>query len=286
MSIKLHKKNKSGRRFSSVDDFADITKFEPEKNLIIFKKEMAGRSNGKITVRRRGAGVKRFIRIVDFLQDKLDQPAKIIAIEYDPNRGPRIALIEYADKERRYILAPLGLKVGDEVLSSEKKIEVKTGNRLPLEYIPTGVMVHSIELAAGRGGKMVRGAGLSAQLMAIEGEYAIVRLPSGEMRTVAKNCRASIGQIGNPDRRLIRWGKAGRMRLRGIRPHVRGKAMNPVDHPHGGGEGKHPIGLKYPKNVWGKPALGVKTRKRNKWSNKFIIQRRGGQKVEGAMQVK
>lgn len=274
MPIKIYKPTSPGRRKASVDTFEDITKFEPEKKLIVIKKKKAGRSGGKITVRHRGGGAKRFIRIVDFKQDKFDMPAKVLAIEYDPNRSARIALVLYADGEKRYILAPLGLKVGDEILSSKGKIEYKLGNRMPLEWIPIGAMVCNIELRPGEGGKLVRGAGLGAQLLAVEGDYAHLKLPSGEIRVVPKSCAATVGQLSAPDRRLVRWGKAGRVRHKGIRPAVRGKAMNPVDHPHGGGEGHCPIGLKHPKTPWGKPALGVPTRKSGKWSDKFIIKRR------------
>lgn len=274
MPIKVYKPTSPGRRKSSVDTFDDITKFEPEKKLIIIRKNKAGRSGGKITVRHRGGGVKRFIRIVDFRQDKFDLPAKVIAIEYDPNRGARIALVQYPDGEKRYILAPLGLKIGNEVISSRSKIEFKLGNRMPLKYIPIGTMVCNVELRPNLGGKLARGAGLGVQLMAVENDYAQLKLPSGEIRLVSKDCAATIGQVSTPDRRLIRWGKAGRMRSRGIKPTVRGKAMNPVDHPHGGGEGVSPIGLKFPKTPWGKHALGVKTRKSKKWSDKFILKRR------------
>lgn len=274
MPVKIYNPTSSGRRKSSVDAFEDITKVEPEKKLVLIRKNKAGRSGGKITVRHRGGGARRFIRIVDFKQDKFDAPAKVIAIEYDPNRGARIALVQYADGEKRYILAPLGLKTDDGILSSRTKIEFKVGNRMPLEHIPIGAMIHNVELRPGTGGKLIRGAGLGAQLMAVDNDCAQIKLPSGEIRLVSKDCAATIGQVSAPDRRLIRWGKAGRMRCRGIRPTVRGKAMNPVSHPHGGGEGVCPIGLKYPKTPWGKPALGVKTRKVGKWSDKFIVKRR------------
>lgn len=274
MPIRVYKPTSPGRRKSSVDTFDDITKFKPEKKLIVVRKNKAGRSGGKIAVRHRGGGAKRFIRIVDFKQDKFDLPAKVIAIEYDPNRGARIALVQYPDNEKRYILAPFGLKVGSEVISSRSKAEFKLGNRMPFEHIPVGTTVCNVELQPGRGGKLARGAGLGVQLMAIENDYAQLKLPSGEIRLVSKDCAATIGQTSAPDRRLIRWGKAGRMRSRGIRPTVRGKAMNPVDHPHGGGEGVSPIGLKFPKTPWGKHALGVRTRKSGKWSDKFILKRR------------
>jgi large subunit ribosomal protein L2 len=212
--------------------------------------------------------------LVDFKRDKFDVSGKVLSIEYDPNRTARIALLQYPDGGKNYIISPLGLKVGDEVISSMKQVEIKAGNRMPLELIPVGTIVHNIELQPGMGGILVRGAGLGAQLLALEGDYAQLKLPSKEVRLVKKECTATVGEVGAKDRRLIRWGKAGRMRYRGWRPTVRGKAMNPVDHPHGGGEGLSPIGLKYPKTKWGKHALGVKTRKPNKWSNKFVLQRR------------
>ena len=273
MPIKVYKPTTSGRRKSSVDAFVDVTKFEPEKSLITILKKNSGRNNqGKITVRHQGGGVKRYYRLVDFKQTKFDMPATVIAIEYDPNRGPRLALIEYTDKTKAYILAPEGIKVGDAVMSSDKAIEAKVGNRMPLEKIPVGLFVYNIELTPGKGGQMVRGAGLSAQFIGIEGDYALIRLPSGETRMVRKTCMASVGILGNADYRLIRFGKAGRMRLRGIRPRVKGKNMNPVDHPHGGGEGHLPIGQKRgPRTVYGKAARGVLTRQPQKWSNKFII---------------
>ncbi|MBI5071745.1 50S ribosomal protein L2 [Candidatus Falkowbacteria bacterium] len=275
MPIRVHNPTSPGRRKSSVDSFDDITKSEPEKSLIFIKKKNSGRnSGGKITVRHRGGGTKRYMREVDFLRDEFDMPAKVSAIEYDPNRTARIALLEYSDGEKRYIVAPLGLSVGDEIVSSKNKAEIKVGNRMPIENIPVGTIVHNIELQPGMGGILVRSAGLGAQLLAVEGQYAQLKMPSKEVRVVKKECMATIGEVGAKDKRLIRWGKAGRMRYRGWRPTVRGKAMNPVDHPHGGGEGLSPIGLKYPKTKWGRHALGVKTRKANKWSNKFIIKRR------------
>jgi len=275
MPIKLHKPVTLGRRLSSVDAFADITKWEPEKSLIIPKRKTGGRNaQGKITVRHRGGGADRFVRIVDFKRDKFDVPARVAAIEYDPNRGARLALLNYKDGEKRYIVAPQGLAVGEVLVSSKEQTEIKSGNRIPLGKMPVGIQVHSIELSPGQGGVVARGAGLGAQLMAVEGDFAQLRLPSGEIRQFAKECQATIGMVGNPDHRLIRWGKAGRTRYRGRRPEVRGKVMNPVDHPHGGGEGKNPIGLKHPKTKWGKPALGVKTRNKKKASWKFIIKRR------------
>ena len=236
----------------------------------------SGRNNtGKITVRHRGGGAKRLYRIVDFKRVKFDVPATVEAIEYDPNRGPRIALVQYEDATKSYILAPVGLKVGDKVLSSKGKIEATTAARMPLEHVPVGLFVYNIELAPGKGGQVVRGAGNSAQLQVIEGKYGQLKLPSGEVRKFQKECMASVGQVGNADFQLVRLGKAGRSRHLGRKPTVRGKVMNPVDHPHGGGEGSNPIGLKGgPKTPWGKKALGVKTRTKGKWSDKFIVQRR------------
>jgi large subunit ribosomal protein L2 len=278
MPIKQYRPVTKGRRFSSVQDFSDITRSKPEKSLIISQKEMAGRSGGKITVRHRGGGHKRFIRVIDFIRDRFDIPARVDSIEYDPNRGARISLIVYKDGVKRYMITPDGLKVGDTVVSSLGQADIHVGNRLPLGQLPVGVTVHNVELKPGQGGQLARGAGVNIQLMAVEGDLATLKLPSGEIRTVSKKCSATIGSVSNPDWRLVRWGKAGRMRHRGIRPTVRGKVMNPVDHPHGGGEGKHPIGMKYAKTKWGKHAMGVKTRKRNKASNKFILTRRGGRK--------
>lgn len=280
MPIKVYKPTSSGRRHSSSDTFKDITKWEPEKSLIEIIQPNSGRNNqGKITVRHKSGGAKKYYRLVDFKQHKFDVPAEVSAIEYDPNRGARIALIKYADGTKSYILAPEGLKVGDSVVSSSNVIEAKSGNRMPLKHIPVGLFVFNIELTPGKGGQLARGAGLSAQLIGTEGDYAQVRLPSGETRAVVKECMATIGVLSNPDRRLIRWGKAGRMRHRGIKPTVKGKNMNPVDHPHGGGEGHSPIGQRRgPQTVYGKPARGVKTRKPQKWSNKFIIQSRRAKK--------
>ncbi|MBI5732281.1 MAG: 50S ribosomal protein L2 [Candidatus Magasanikbacteria bacterium] len=274
MPIRVYKKNTAGRRFASVDTFADITKDKPEKSLLAPPKKRTGRSRGLITVRHRGGGNRRFYRLVDFRQDKYETSAEVAAIEYDPNRGARLALLNFEDGTKNYILAPLELKVGDKVVSSLKKIEAKVGNRMPLEHIPVGFIVHNVELQSGKGGQMVRGAGNGAQLLAVEGAYATLKLPSGEVRRFLKECRASIGQLSNADRNLIRLGKAGRKRHLGWRPEVRGKAMNPVDHPHGGGEGHNPIGMARPETPWGKPALGAKTRQPNKWSDKLIIKRR------------
>ncbi|MDO8490270.1 MAG: 50S ribosomal protein L2 [bacterium] len=275
MAVKLYKPTSPGRRKSSVADFSDLTKKEPEKSLICIKKKTSGRNNqGKITVRHRGGGVKRYLRIVDFKRTKYDIPAKVTAIEYDPNRSARLALLEYADGSKCYIIAPLELKIGEEVLSSLKAAEIKTGNRLQLEHIPAGMMIHALELQPGQGGKLIRSAGMAARLMSIDAGNAQVKLPSGEIRLFNSKCMATIGQIGNPDHRHVRWGKAGRMRFKGWRPSVRGKAMNPVDHPHGGGEGNQSIGLKNPKTPAGRPALGLRTRKKKKKSNKFILKRR------------
>lgn len=273
MPVKRYKPTTAARRISSVDTFEDITRSKPERSLTIHRKQFAGRTNGKLTVRHRGGGAKRRIRLIDFKRDKFEVSAKVAAIEYDPNRGARIALLHYLDGEKRYITASLGLKVGDQVISSKSKGEIHPGNRFQLQHIPIGIEVYEIELRPGKGAQMVRGAGTLAQLMAVEGGFATVKLPSGETRMIPKECMATIGQASNPDRRLIRWGKAGRTRHRGIRPSVRGKAMNPVDHPHGGGEGKNPIGLKRPKTPQGKPALGVKTR-RKQASDRWIVQRR------------
>lgn len=274
MPVKRYKPTTPGRRISSVDTFSDVTKTKPEKKLLKARKQQAGRnSQGKITVRHRGGGAKRHVRVIDYKRTKFDVPATVAAIEYDPGRGARIALLHYADGEKAYMIAPVGLKVGTKVVSSKKKGDIKVGNRFPLEKIPAGIGVYNIEIEPGKGGQLVRGAGTVAHVMAVEGKYATLKLPSGEIRQVPRTCMATIGQTSNPDRRLIRWGKAGRMRHKGIRPTVRGKAMNPVDHPHGGGEGAHPIGMKHPKTPTGKPALGVKTR-RKRPSDALILERR------------
>jgi len=274
MPVKQYNPTTAGRRLSSVDAFADVTKSSPEKKLTAPKKRKGGRGNGgKITVRHQGGGAKRRIRVIDFKRDKFDVPARVVAIEYDPNRGARLALLQYQDGEKRYILAPAGLAVGESIIASHNKGEVKNGNRFPLEHIPVGMNIFDIEILPGKGGQVARGAGAVVQLMAIEGAYATLKMPSGELRLVPKECLATIGAASNPDRRLIRWGKAGRSRHRGIRPSVRGKVMNPVDHPHGGGEAKNSIGLVHPKTPWGKPALGVKTR-RKQASDRLIIERR------------
>ncbi|MGI6695449.1 MAG: 50S ribosomal protein L2 [Christensenellales bacterium] len=273
MAIRLYKPTSPARRFMSVNAFAEITKKKPEKALVRSKKKHSGRNHhGKITVRHRGGGSRVKYRIIDFKRDKLQVPAKVAAIEYDPNRSAFIALLHYLDGEKRYILAPVGLNVGDMVMSGEGA-DIKPGNSLPLANIPTGTLIHNLELRAGAGGQLVRSAGVYAQLMAKEGNYAQVRLPSGEIRKLPINARATIGTVGNTDHENIRIGKAGRKRHMGIRPSVRGVAMNPVDHPHGGGEGKSPIGMPAPVTPWGKPALGLKTRKRKKYSNRLIVKR-------------
>jgi len=244
--------------------------------LTVIKKRSGGRnSQGKITVRHRGGGAKRCIRIVDFKRDKYDIPARVASIEYDPNRGARIALLNYVDGAKRYIVSPIGLNVDDKVISSNKKIEIKIGNAMPVKYIPAGVAIYNLEMIPGGGGRIARGAGNAIYVMGVEGKHAQVKLPSGEIRLIPKECLCTVGRASNSDKRHIKLGSAGRKRRLGFRPTVRGSAMNPVDHPHGGGEGNQPIGLKHPKTPWGKPALGVKTRKKKKASNKFIISRRG-----------
>jgi large subunit ribosomal protein L2 len=274
MGIIKVKPNTAARREFVFDDFADITGKANVKRLLLPKKSTGGRNNqGKITTRHKGGGVKRAIRVVDFMREKFDVPATVKTIEYDPGRGARIALLNYADGEKRYIVAPVGLKVGDKVLSSQKEIEIKVGNTMPLEFIPAGVAVSNVELFPGQGGKIARGAGNSVYVMGVEGKYAQLKMPSSEIRHVSKECLCTIGQVSNPDHMNIIIGAAGRKRRMGVRPTVRGTAMNPNDHPHGGGEGKQPIGLKHPKTPWGKPALGVPTRKR-KHSDKLIVHRR------------
>ena len=274
MAIKTYKPYTPSRRNMTSSAFDEVTKSTPEKSLVVRVKNNAGRNNnGKITVRHRGGGSKTKYRIIDCKRNKDGVPAKVAGIEYDPNRSANIALLHYADGEKRYILAPLGLKVGD-VLVSGENAEIKVGNCLPLQNIPVGSNIHNIELVPGKGGQMVRSAGNVAQLMAKEGKYATLRLPSGEMRLVPINCRATIGQVGNADHELIKIGKAGRKRHMGIRPTVRGSVMNPNDHPHGGGEGRAPIGRPSPMTPWGKPALGYKTRNKKKKSNKYIVRSR------------
>lgn len=275
MPLKFYKPTTPGRRHANVEDTRDLSHVRPPKSLRFKKMKTAGRNvQGKITVRHHGGGAERFIRVVDFLREKYDIPGLVSTIEYDPNRGARIALIHYKDGERRYIIVPADLKVGDEIVSSKGATAVKPGNRMPLAFIPVGLNVHAVELHPNGGAKLVRGAGLGAQLLAIEGDHAQLKLPSGEIRLVSKEASATLGVVGNSDHNLVRLGKAGRTRHLGIKPTVRGKAMNPVDHPHGGGEGKHPIGMTHPKTPWGKHALGVKTRKESKWSDVLIIKRR------------
>jgi len=273
MPIKKYKPTSPGRRQMTVLNFEDLTTDKPERSLLEPNRKKAGRNNmGRISVRHRGGGQKRFYRVIDFKRNKDGVPAKVATLEYDPNRSANIALLYYADGEKRYILAPLGLSVGDTVISGTE-VDIKPGNTLPVRNIPTGTLLHNIELHPGRGGQMVRSAGGSDQLMAKEGDYAHIRMPSGEVRLVHLNCRATIGQIGNLDHENVSIGKAGRKRWMGIRPTVRGSAMNPVDHPHGGGEGRSPIG-RNPVTPWGKPALGAKTRHKKKASDKMIVKRR------------
>lgn len=280
MGIKAYTPYTPSRRHMTTSDFAEITAKKPEKSLVISIKKMAGRNNqGKITIRHRGGGSRRKYRIIDFKRRKDGIPAKVASIEYDPNRTANIALLHYADGEKAYIIAPNGLQVGQTVMSGDN-VEIRVGNCLPLANIPVGTEVHNIELHPGKGGQLVRSAGGAAQLMAKEGNYATLRLPSGEMRMIPLNCRATIGQVGNIDHELINIGKAGRKRHMGFRPTVRGSAMNPNDHPHGGGEGKAGIGRPGPSTPWGKPALGLKTRKSNKKSNMLIVRRRNGSAVK------
>jgi large subunit ribosomal protein L2 len=275
MPLRQYKPTTPSRRFRSVSTFEEITATKPEKSLLRPLKSTGGRNaQGKITARFRGAGNKRMYRIIDFKRDKVDVTGKVATIEYDPNRTSRIALVEYADGEKRYIIAPVGLKVGDNIISSASA-DIKVGNCLPLMNIPVGTVIHNIELTPGCGGQLVRSAGAGAQLMAKEGKYAQVRLPSGEVRRVLIECKATIGQVGNLDHENESWGKAGKSRWLGKKPHVRGVVMNPRDHPHGGGEGKSPVGRKKgPATPWGKPALGYKTR-HNKSTDKYIVRRRG-----------
>lgn len=274
MAIKKFKPTSPARRYMTVSTFEEITRQEPEKSLVEILKSKAGRNNnGKITVRHRGGGHKRKYRIIDFKRDKVEMLAEVMTIEYDPNRTANIALLLYEDQEKRYILAPNGLKVGDKIISSPNA-DVKVGNALPLKNIPVGTQIHNIEMKAGKGGQMVRAAGNSAQLMAKEGVHALLRLPSGEVRKVRLECKATIGQVGNQDHELISLGSAGRKRHMGFRPTVRGSVMNPCDHPHGGGEGKSPIGRSGPVTPWGKPTLGYKTRNKKKASSKLIVKRR------------
>ena len=273
MAIRRYKPTSPARRFMSVSMFEEITTDKPEKSLLVSKNKTGGRNaSGRITVRHIGGGNRIKYRIIDFKRNKFDVPAKVATIEYDPNRTANIALLHYADGEKRYILAPIGLKVGDTIISSENA-DIKVGNSLPLEAIPVGTVVHNIELNPGKGGQIARAAGISAQLMAKEGKYATLRMPSGEMRLILLKCRATIGQVGNVDHEIISIGKAGKKRHMGIKPTVRGSVMNPCDHPHGGGEGKSPVGRPGPVTPWGKPALGYKTRKKKNVTNRFIIKR-------------
>jgi large subunit ribosomal protein L2 len=273
LGLKLYRPTSPGIRGKVGTDFSEITKKKAEKSLLLPLKKKSGRSNqGKVTVRHRGGGAKRKLRIIDFKRNKLGIPGKVASIEYDPNRSANIALIYYMDGEKRYILAPVGLKVGD-VISAGENADIKPGNALPLKVIPLGTAVHNIEIHMGKGGQIVRSAGVAAQIMAREAGYALVRLPSGELRRVDERCLATVGQVGNIDHSNISLGKAGARRHRGWRPEVRGSAMTPRDHPHGGGEGRSPAGLPGPKTPWGKPALGYKTR-RNKRSSRLIIKRR------------
>ncbi|MCI8912058.1 MAG: 50S ribosomal protein L2 [Clostridia bacterium] len=272
MAIKRYKPTSPARRFMTVSAYTEITTTKPQKGLLQSLNKSGGRNaTGRITVRHIGGGNRQKYRIIDFKRNKDNVPAKVASIEYDPNRSANIALLNYADGEKRYIIAPLGLQKGDTVMSGENA-DIKTGNTLPLEKIPVGTVIHNIEMHPGKGGQIARSAGNSAQLMAKEGKYATLRLPSGEMRYIPIKCRATIGQVGNLEHEIVSLGKAGRKRHMGVRPTVRGVVMNPCDHPHGGGEGKSPIGMPSPVTPWGKPALGYKTRKKNK-SNKFIIKR-------------
>ncbi|QQY79411.1 LSU ribosomal protein L2P [Keratinibaculum paraultunense] len=274
MSIKKYKATSPAIRQMTVSTFEEITKDKPEKALTVSSKKTGGRNyRGKITVRHRGGGAKRKYRIIDFKRNKDGIPGKVAAIEYDPNRSAYIALINYIDGEKRYILAPHGLKVGD-IVESGTDVDIKVGNALPLKYIPIGTTVHNIELKPGKGGQLARSAGSEAQLVAKEEKYAQLKLPSGEIRRILLDCRATVGQVGNVEHENLVLGKAGKKRHRGFRPKVRGSAMNPVDHPHGGGEGRTPIGMPSPVTPWGKPTLGYKTRAKNKESNKYIVRRR------------
>ncbi len=274
MSIKFYKPTGNGCRNMSVTDYSELSNVAPERSLLVSLKKNSGRNSyGRITVRHRGGGQRRKYRIIDFKRDKFDIPATVASVEYDPNRSAFIALLQYEDGEKRYILQPAGLKVGDVVVSG-KDADIKAGNALPLSSIPVGTIVHNVELYPGRGGQLARAAGNSAQLMAKEGVYALLRLPSGELRNVPASCMATIGQVGNLDHENVKVGKAGRKRHMGWRPTVRGSVMNPCDHPHGGGEGKSPVGRPGPVTPWGKPALGYKTRRTKKSSDKLIVKRR------------
>jgi len=274
MGTKQYKPTSPGRRFQTVSDFAEITTNKPEKSLLRPLPKRAGRNNnGRITTRHQGGGNKRQYRVIDFKRNKDNIPAKVATIEYDPNRSARIALLHYADGTKSYILHPLGLKVGDTVVSG-RNVDIKPGNALPLSDIPVGTLVHCVEMQPGKGAAIARSAGTSIQLMGKEGAYAILRMPSSEMRRVLLTCRATIGEVGNAEHANVKFGKAGRKRWMGVRPTVRGTVMNPVDHPHGGGEGKSPVGRPGPVTPWGKPALGYKTRKTKNRTDKFIVKRR------------
>jgi len=273
MPIKQYKPTSPGRRGASGHSFQEITRSKPEKSLLAPLAKRAGRNNqGRITVRHRGGGAKRRLRVIDFKRDNVGVPGKVASIEYDPNRSARIALVHYADGDKRYIIWPVGLRLGETVVSGPEA-EIRAGNALPLKNIPSGTMIHNLELHKGKGAQLVRGAGGVAQLLAREEDYALVRLPSGEVRRIFAECMATIGQVGNVEHSQVKLGRAGRKRLMGRRPHVRGAAMNPRDHPHGGGEGRAPIGLPGPKSPWGKPTLGYRTR-RNKSTSKYIVRRR------------
>ncbi|MCE2462853.1 MAG: 50S ribosomal protein L2 [Dehalococcoidia bacterium] len=274
MPLRIPKPKTPGTRDAALPSFEEITRNKPEKSLLRPLNKTAGRNNrGKITTRHRGGGSKRMYRIIDFKRDKVGVPGKVASIEYDPNRSARIALINYADGEKRYILAPVGLEVGARI-ESGPRAEIKPGNTLPLRHIPAGTLVHNLELTPGRGGQVVRSAGVAAQVLSREDPYVLIRLPSGEVRRVLVSCQATVGQVGNIDHKNVKLGKAGKTRYQGRRPEVRGVTMNPNDHPHGGGEGRSPIGLPGPKTPWGKPALGYKTRGKKKASSKFIVRKR------------
>ena len=276
MSIKKYKPTTPSRRNMSVIDYTALSKVEPEKSLLAPLNKKAGRNSyGRITVRHRGGGNRKKYRIIDFKRQKFDVPGKILTLEYDPNRSAHIALVQYEDGEKRYIIAPIGLNVGDTIVAGPNA-DIKPGNALPLLNIPTGTFIHNVELHPGKGAQFARSAGIMAQLMAKEGKFALLRLPSGELRNVPVECMATIGQVGNTDHENVKIGKAGRKRNMGIRPTVRGSVMNPCDHPHGGGEGKSPIGRPGPVTPWGKPALGYKTRSKHNSSDKFIVKRRNG----------
>jgi len=276
MGIKKYKPTTPSMRWTKLSDFSEITKQKPEKSLVEPLKKTGGRNNyGRVTVRHRGGGHKRLYRVIDFKRNKFDIPGKVVAFEYDPNRSARIALVEYPDGEKRYILAPLGMNIGDEVSSSkESEADIKVGNSMPIRYIPQGMLVHNIELTPGKGGQIARSAGSYAQIIAREENYIHLRMPSGEVRLIKPECRATIGQIGNIEHEEQTMGKAGRMRWKGIRPTTRGVAMNPIDHPHGGGEGKAGQGNPHPVSKWGKPTKGYKTRKKGKYSDRYIVKKR------------